>query len=475
MSRVIALFVAMLATTAWSVAGNEKGQKMDELLKIYNKHQIFNGSVLVAQHGKVVYKGGHGFADFEWEVPNEANTRHRIGSVTKQFTAVLILKLVEAGKLSLDDTVSSILSDYPKETGEKITVHHLLRHTSGIPNYTNRQWFEKYSMIAKTPTDFLEYFKDLPLDFEPGEKYKYSNSGYFLLGVIIEKVSGKSYEKMLREDLLDPLGMHDTGYDNNQPLIVRRARGYELGPGGFVNSNFIHMSLPYAAGSMYSTVEDLFLWDRALVAGKVLSAEMTEKMFTAGKNDYGYGWIIQQKPLPGQDEKNPFIWHGGGINGFNAMYVRYPSEGIVIALLNNTGSTNLRQVMGDMVKILYDQDVEPPKQPAYIPLGQHMGESTFAAKCKEIIANRDKYEISEVRINGLGYYLMGQGQLEEALALFEFNVQAFPEAYNTHDSLGECLAQMGKKERAIASYQKSYDLNNDNTNALKVIEKLKAE
>ena len=224
-----------------------KTEQLDKLLNLYHEYGQFNGSVLIAEQGEVIYKKGFGMANMEWDIPNEPNTKHRLGSITKQFTAMLILQLVADDAIDLEAPITSYLPDYPKETGDQITIHHLLTHTSGIPNYTAfPNFFKEQSRNPYTPDEFVEVFAHKKLDFAPGERFSYSNSGYFLLGVIAEKLTGKTYEQLLHDNIFTPVGMNDTGYDNHEDILKNRATGYEKNEYGYVNSNYLDMSIPAA-------------------------------------------------------------------------------------------------------------------------------------------------------------------------------------------------------------------------------------
>ena len=283
----ISLFNDGIATT--------KSEKINELMSLYHKYRQFNGSVLVAEHGKIIYKKGFGYANMEWEIPNDPDTKFRLGSITKQFTSMLIMQLVEQGKLKLDDKLSNYLPYYRKDIGEKVTIHHLLTHTSGIPSYTGLpKFFEDVSRDPYTVDEFVKKFCSGDLEFEPGSKYKYNNSGYFLLGAIIEKITGKSYEDVLREKIFEPLNMKNTGYDHHKTILSKRATGYDNTFDGFENSPYLDMSLPYAAGALYSTVEDLYLWDQALYTEKLLSQKYKDIMFTPHLSNYAYGWGVRK-------------------------------------------------------------------------------------------------------------------------------------------------------------------------------------
>jgi len=305
------------------------------------KQNDFMGSVLAAKGGNVVLKKGYGMANIELDVPNAPDTKFRLGSITKQFTATAILQLASQGKLSVDDKISKYVADSPA-AWQDITIHHLLTHTSGIPNFTGFSDYQKTMRETVTPVELVARFKDRPLDFPPGSKFKYSNSGYEVLGVIVEKVSGEKYEDYLKKHVFDPLDMQATGYDHDTAIIKHRASGYERGKDGKIrNAEYIDMSIPYSAGSLYSTVEDLYRWDRALYTDKVLTQQWRDKMFTPFLDNYAYGWFVKGA---GADKT---ISHNGGVNGFVTSINRYPAQdSCVIVLSNGPGPALLAMVSG---------------------------------------------------------------------------------------------------------------------------------
>ncbi|NNE99281.1 MAG: beta-lactamase family protein, partial [Pyrinomonadaceae bacterium] len=330
------LILFFLIIGAQSAAfGQTNAQKIDQLLKTYQSYGQLNGAVLVVENGKVIHKKGYGMANMEWDIPIDPDTKFRIGSVTKQFTAALIMLLVEEGKIKLDGKLTDYLTDYRKDTGDKVTIHQLLNHTSGIPSYTNASFFANESRDRYEVNDFIKKFSSGDLEFEPGSKFRYNNSGYFILGAIIEKVTGKKYAEVLRERIFNPLGMNDTGYDDHGPILKKRARGYQKTPEGFENAPYLDMSLPYAAGSMYSTVEDLYKWDRSLYTTKILSAKSKELMFKPGISNYGYGFDIRDVPIGKTGKKTKVISHGGGINGFNSLFTRAVEQDHLVVILDN--------------------------------------------------------------------------------------------------------------------------------------------
>lgn len=347
--------------------GQSKIEQLDELINKYTEYGQFNGSVLVAEKGEVIYKKGFGLANMEWNIPNQSDTKHRLGSITKQFTSMLIMQLVEEGKLKLDVRISTYLPDYPKSNGDIITIHHLLTHSSGTPSYTSFPgFFRDISRDPYTPEEFVSFFADSTLQFKPGERYAYSNSGYFLLGVIIEKVTGESYEQVLKDNITIPLKMNNTGYDHHRTILANRASGYEKNGSNYRNAAYLDMTIPYAAGSLYSTVEDLYLWNQALYANRLLSKENTDLMFAkhiqAGQNHYGYGWSMGMRPIGSTSDSVQVISHGGGINGFNTLITRIPSNKNMIVLFNNTGGAPLSKMNNAILGILYNGSYNFPKK-----------------------------------------------------------------------------------------------------------------
>jgi CubicO group peptidase (beta-lactamase class C family) len=455
-------------------------EQLDKLINTYTEYGKFNGSVLVANQGKVIFTKGFGMANMEWDIPNKPNTKHRLGSITKQFTAMLILQLAAENKLDLQAPITTYLPDYPKETGDKITTHHLLTHTSGIPNYTSfPDFFQNESRNPYTPDEFVKKFYAKSLDFEPGEKFSYSNSGYFLLGVIIEKVTGKSYEQMLNDHIFSPLNMTDSGYDNHDDILKNRATGYEKNGNAFVNSKYLDMSIPYAAGSLYSTVEDLYKWDQALYTNSILPKEYMDMYFKPyisafGNNSYAYGWGVGKSPIGKSTDSIYTISHGGGINGFNTIISRAPSDKSLVVLLNNTGGAPLNQMTKAIRGIIYGKAYDFPKKSLAYDLLELIKNNGLKAGMEfyDLNNNSETYELNEGEMNQIGYQLMGTGKIEEAAQVFKLNIDAFPKSSNVYDSYGEALMNLGKNYLAIENYRKSVELNPSNQNGIDKLKKL---
>ena len=474
--RAAFLGVIIVASICNFAYAQTKVEKLDKLIGAYVEYGKFNGSVLVAEKGTVIYKKGFGLADMEWNIPNQPDTKHRLGSITKQFTSMLIMQLVEQGKLKLDVPISTYLPDYPKKNGEVITIHHLLTHTSGIPNMTDSPVFGKnVSRNSYSPKQLLDLFADSTLQFKPGERFAYSNSGYILLGYIIEKVAGKSYEQMLQDNIFTPLKMSNTGYDHRRTLLKNRASGYEKNGRGYVNANFIDMSVPFAAGAMYSTVEDLYLWDTALYGNQLLRKENMDLLFakhiSSGGGHYGYGWGIGQMPLGNTTEQKETVGHSGGIDGFNTQLTRVLSDKSFIVLLNNTGGAPLNEMTNAIAAIIYDKTYNLPKKSVAASLADKINEKGIPAALVYYDAIKDSigYYLDENEMNGTGYQFLQSGKAPEAAAIFKLNTIRFPKSSNVYDSYGEALMVLGNKTEGIENYKKSVRLNPGNENGVKIL------
>lgn len=447
-----------------------KAQQIDQLLRHYVANDQFNGVALVTDQGKVIFTKAYGLGNREWQIPNTPTTKFRLGSITKQFTATLILQLVEQGKLQLAGRVTDYLPDYPKTTGDKITIHHLLTHTSGIPNFTDfPHFFETQSRDPYTPQTFIKKFADLPLDFEPGSAFAYDNSGYFLLGVIIERVTGKPYAQVLRERIFTPVGMLNSGYDSAATILSQRAAGYDKSSTGYVNTPYLDMSIPYASGSLYSTVEDLYRWDQALYTAQLLNDSSKDKMFTPFREHYGYGWNITKEAV-GQDSLLVMA-HAGGINGFLDIIVRIPSRKQLIVLLNNTSSIPLHSIQNNILRILYGQPVLSLRKSMAESVRQALLTDSAEEVHRKFLAWRDDptYELDEGEMNRMGYLFLGEGKLGQALTLFSLNVESFPSSWEVYDSRGEAYLKIGNKAAALKDYKKSVELNPKNTNGHRIL------
>jgi CubicO group peptidase (beta-lactamase class C family) len=478
------VFLMLLFAFSSPAFSQSKADKIDGLMKLYYDDGKFNGAALVAEGGRVIYEKGFGLANMEWNIPNRPDTKFRLGSITKQFTSMLILQLVEEGQISLEGTLSEYLPYYREDTGKKVTIHHLLTHTSGIPSYTNLPNFmDEVSRDPYGVEEFVRKYCSGDLEFEPGARFNYNNSGYFILGAVIEKIAGRPYEKVLEEKIFKPLGMKNSGYDRHGPIIPDRAAGYEQSLEGYTNAPYLDMSLPYAAGSLYSTAEDLFIWDQALYTDKLLSAKLKELLFKPyvpmGEAAYGYGWGVGKKKLPQSKREVSVISHAGGINGFNTLIERYVDDRHLIVLLNNTGGTSLREMSTAVFRILYNEPFDPPKKSIARTLIVTIREKDLDAAVKqyhELKKTRpNEFDFRPAELNGLGYVLLGEDRFDDAIRIFLLNIEAHPQDANGYDSLAEAYAAEGDKNQAIKNYAKSLELNPNNANAIEQLSRLAKE
>jgi CubicO group peptidase (beta-lactamase class C family) len=332
-------------------------RKVDELFNAHAAVGGFSGSVLLASQGKPLVSKSYGYANAEWQVPNTPQTKFRIGSVTKQFTSMIVMQLREQGKIKLEDSVCLYVEPCPA-TWKPVTIHHLLTHTSGIPTYTGLPVWRETMMAPKTIEQMIGFFRDLPLQWGPGERYAYNNSGYFLLGVVIEKIAGKKYEQALQEMILTPLGLKDTGYDWPQTIIPRRATGYRGRGAALANAPALDMQQPYAAGSMYSTVEDLLKWDQALYTDTLLPAGAKKIMWTPFLENYAYGWNITGASPATYGHRR--MSHGGGIHGFSAHIIRLPDANVTAIVLSNNENASASTPARDLLALYYGRPYVVP-------------------------------------------------------------------------------------------------------------------
>jgi len=306
--------------------------KVDAYVRPYLEIKGFSGAILIASKGRVLLRKGYGMANYELDAPNTPQTKFHLASISKSFTAAAILILEERGLLSVSDPLSKYIPDYPD--GDKITIHHLLIHTSGVPNVNNFPDYDAKSKFPQTPASIIEMFKNKPLTMKPGERYSYSNSNYNLLAFIIEQVSGKKYGDFLKENIFDPLGMKDTGHDGKAGAIIKnRASGYApVGARDLENAPWIDWTIKTGNGSLYSTVEDLYKWDRALYAEKILKRGALDKMFTPYVDGAGYGWFISQSL------NRKVIRFSGRSPGFQGEIHRYVDDDVCVIVLGNNYS-----------------------------------------------------------------------------------------------------------------------------------------
>ncbi len=336
---------------------NEIKLKLEEYMDRYVDIWAFSGSVSVSKRGEVIFEKSYGMASIEHGVPNKPNTKFRIWSITKQFTAVAILLLEERGLLKTSDSLSGYFPEYP-EFDERITIHNLLSNTSGIFNYSNiPDSHEKLYRVPLTSEELISIFKDRPLEFEPGSGWDYSNSGYYLLGLIIEKVSGETYEEFLKNNIFEPLDMKNSGVDNNKAILPNMASGYYLNDENLIRCNYVDMNIVFSAGGIYSTVEDMNLWIKGLFGEKIINKDSLKKMITPYRNQYGYGVYVDEQ------FNRRRINHGGGCEGFLTELHYYIEEEVSISVFSNYGFTAVWSISEILAAIVFGEKYTLPYKP----------------------------------------------------------------------------------------------------------------
>lgn len=457
----IGLILIAIVYGAFPLFAQDKAAEIDKLMQTYHDYGQFNGAVLVAESGKIVFKKGYGLANIEWNIPNEPDTKFRIASITKQITAMAIMILQEEGKLHVDDSICKYVPDCPN-AWKDITIHHLLTNTSGIPNFQNFPDNDQYERLPTTVEKTVERFKYSDLRFTPGSRFGYSSSGFVLLGYIIEQVSGKSYEAVINQYIFEPLQMNNSGYDHPGTILLKRVSGYSSE--GSTTHNAIHfeMDTPHAAGALYSTVEDLFLYDQALyttqlVCEGTIDAIFREHVKIGEELGYGYGWFL------GQLFNRKLVMHHGAISGFRAQVFRFPDEKAFIVSLCNYEQTNPYIVSESIAAILFNEKYEPPKKYIKDTLYQIVIQKDVISAINSYNELMDKhpddYDFSKEQLNWLGVELRDGGMFDEAIGIYKWIIEIDPDWFEGYNGIADVYKLKGDKELAIKYYAKSLEIN----------------
>ena len=438
----------------------------------------FNGAILVIDRGRRVYERAFGEANMEWQVPNTVDTRFEIASMNKPMTAIVIMQLVQEGKLRLDATVSEYLPYYPAETGRRITVDQLLSHTSGLQQDIG---FMDDPIVAAINADMLsndslvKLISRRPLRFEPGTSYGYSSDGYAVLGAIIEHVTGRSYWGALRERMLQRAGMSETDVSLLRPIVPRRASGYAQTWDGYDNAPHIGVT---PAGGLYSTLADIERFDRALYGDALLNEESKQFLFAPRSAITAYGWKTSEDTLRSGGTRR-VLRTTGGLPGFGALMVRVPSAQRTIIMLTNvrTMTWRLEDFATNIRRILDGEPYSWPKR----SVAEAVASDVKARVSPELIERRFElmlmdtagYALSEAELNRLGYHALNSWRdVPRAVDIFRLNVRAFPKSGNVYDSLGEAYLAQGDTIRARANYRRSLELDPNNSNAADILRRI---
>ncbi|MEM7013029.1 MAG: serine hydrolase [Verrucomicrobiota bacterium] len=466
--------------------GPDKVAALKELCQATAATGLFSGAVLVAEEGEVIYKEAFGLANREWSIPNTTDTKFRLASVSKQFCTMVVMQLVQEGELSLDDTISDHLAYYRKDTGKQITIHHLMAHQSGIPDFTaNYNYRGSTSRLPMEKDEFIKEHCSGDLLHDPGTIYSYCNAGYIILGRIIEKMTRRTFEQNVAERIFEPLGMKNSGYDRNPYILEKRASGYTRGPFEYTNATYMDMdSSPGAAGALYSTVEDMFLWDQALYTQQLLDEEHRELMFTPNRNvpevkaaggrpqsRYGYGWQIYTRTHPVTKNRVKVINHGGAINGFRAMENRLVDDNAFVIVLCNQGDAPgssdvwnaVVNLSVELIHVVTDQPFRMPGKPR---------PSQNQRLYDMVVAQGIDAAIEWYRENGkkaawggttivLAQKLIDDGHPEEGLRFLELEVELHPEKVWLLRKTAEAYLNNDRPNLALETTKRALELKPD--------------
>ncbi len=472
LTAALALWLATPALAQTPPAPTELTARADAYLQASTRFDQFSGAVLIARDGVPVFHHAYGMANYELRVPNTPNTVYRLASLTKQFTALAIVQLQERGRLNVGDPICDYLDACP-DAWRPITIHHLLTHTSGIPNYSGLpDWDERLGVQPFSITELVGLFRNLPLQFEPSSDYRYSNSGYLLLGMIIERASGQSYEAYLQQNVFAPLGMTHTAHYRPRALVQNRANGYDWSANHFVNAEYEYTVIPEANGGLYSTTADMLLWDQALYSDRLVTQRSLEMMFTPVRNGYGYGWHI------GEVNGRLRYGHSGSTVGFSTYIARYPDEHVTIIVLGNSDRMSATKVANDLAAIAFGAPYDlPTEQLSSLIWDTLLTDGADAAVRQYRRLRRTEssaYDFSEDALNDLGYDILSDHRPADAIKFFALAVELFPSSANAYDSLGEAYLHNGQRDLAIRNYERSLALDPENAHAERVLTDLRA-
>ncbi|GAB2578322.1 serine hydrolase [Spirosoma areae] len=457
-------FLAFLLSKAQS-----KQERLDLLMKAYHQFNMFDGSLLVAEKGKVIYKQAFGMANREWNIANRTDTKFMLGSVSKPLTAILMLIQVQKGLIDLDKTIADYIPEFSKNNGSRIKLKQLLNHTSGLPNYDIiNDFFPRISRHYFTRNEYINLYMDSTLVFTPGTNYYYSSWGYFTLGYIMERVTGKSYAQLMKEDIFDKIGMSHSGSYYHTQIVAQRASGYDYSLGGYTSADFRDQSNTMGTGDLYSTVDDLFKLHLAITNNSLLNKTLTDQMFTPGIRPwrYGFGWFNQQFKYTATD--SVFTnYHLGMTDGFLSFLIRIPETNSLIVFLCNSTPTHFFGITSNLMRILYNKPIVL-KQPVHKVLETALA-TQDARKAvedyKRMKADTSQYYIDWLAMDQLGNQLFTVKRYEDARIIFENNVTEFPGRDIALVSLAKTYEVLNRKKDAMSSYQKAIAINPNNEEA----------
>jgi CubicO group peptidase (beta-lactamase class C family) len=470
MKRIFLLFLILsIVFPNLLHAQMNRGKAIGMIMEYSHEHGIFNGTILVSEKGRIIYKGAFGLANRETGEPLTTASSFYLASVSKQFTGMAIMLLKEQGKLTYEDKLTDYLPEFP-DYADKITIRHLLNHTSGIPDHFEMGINKPDLTNADVLTAVLALEEP---EFEAGDQFSYSNAGYVLLSLIVSRASGRPFHIFMKENIFDVLGMDGTlVYDETKPEVPNRALGYNA-----LGQTDDYNILTTGPGGIYTGVEDLHRWDRALDENTLVSAETFREALTSGRlNDgsqtnYGFGWFI------GLNKDGLFYDHSGSMAGFHTYFRKEPeTQQTIILLTNQRDVLNRGPVLDAIDNVMHGRDYELPSIPLTTALRQlinELGPAGAAMRVRQLLeTSAGKYKVDEVDLNALGYDYLGREDIETALAVLHLNIDLFPNSWNAYDSYAEALLAREDTAASIDYYTRSLELNPANTNGIDMLEGL---
>jgi CubicO group peptidase (beta-lactamase class C family) len=433
---------------------------------VRNAH--FSGTILVARNGVPVVHRAYGMANVELHTPNSTATVYDLASVSKQFTATLIMQLKEQGKLDIANSICTWVERCPP-AWRAITLRHLLTHTSGITNFSSLpNWDEELSHRTYSRSTLLALFRDLPLEFAPGTKYRYSNSGYFLLGMVIESVTKRAYGDVLRSNITEPLGMVHTSFNDNRLLVDHRATAYYSLGTSFINARQMSLSTLLGAGGIQSTTADLLRWDQALYTNQLLSPASRQEMFTPVLNGYGYGWQT------GESLGRTRVDHSGSFRGFSTYIVRFLRDSLTVIVLSNSDRASGSGTGMDLARIAFGEPYVLPTLKLRDRLYDTVvgsGVSVALKQVADIRRDTPALPLDETLLD-VGYDLLEAARIADAIAVFEYNISLHPKSAYSYDGLGDAALAMGNDALARRHFETSLKIDPSNRYAIDALKRM---
>lgn len=475
-----ALLLAITAPLQGQTRSNEtRAEVLDQLIEGYAEDGGFNGTILIARDGEIIVRRSFGLANVELGVPNDPSLAYRVGSVTKPLTATLAMALAEKGLLRLDGTLGEYLPELYADTAiADVTVAQLLSHKSGIADVPGRfedPFYQSTVRLSFAPEQFAKEWIKPELVEQPGSKWRYNNNGFLLVGAIIGRVTGKSFAESMQDHVFGPAGMMSSGIVEKDRLVPGLATGYARDADEKpVPPLYMDPSVFYSAAGAYSTADDMLRFDQALYGQSILGPKQRKLMHTPQVRFYGYGWGTENWPLP-DGSALPVMHHTGSVPGYQSFYIRSERKRDFVFVVSNFWQGALVTTMGrDLMEVLNGR---PPNKLAdlILPALETGGISVMVDAYENLGESAASYDLSERALNSLGYKLVGAGELDAAIAVFGWNVDAYPNSANTHDSLGEALRKAGNNEAALTSYRRALELDPSSTSAKDAIAELEAE